>query len=203
MYLSVSIPAEGAISLSVCFSSAGCVCNWWVPCIFLSHCHHHCHGSLDSCLCDHHLDCLRIWYFSLTFYYLFFPSIGVTMVALLRLLLLTACSNISLRCNNTDVIAYTTLLTVYLQPVYLKYESVLCTILHLHIFGVCLGCVLCLLILSTPLVSLLCMCLIYIQSLHIWLTLNPLFITYATTKLFILWTQWVRSVIPQAIDTLS
>ena len=42
-------------------------------------------------------------------------SNGVTLSAFLRLLLLTQCSVISLKCNNNAVVAYTTLSTVYLQ----------------------------------------------------------------------------------------
>ena len=62
--------------------------------------------------CITSLDSFWLCHFSLNYYY-FSASTGMNVSAFLRLLLLTSCNVISLKCNNTDVVAYTTLLTMY------------------------------------------------------------------------------------------
>ena len=79
----------------------------------------------------------------------------------------TSCNVISLKWNDGNVVAYTTLLTAYLQACTKCMNLNLCAILNLYVNWGYLGHGLCLLLVLTFLVSILCMCLIHTSFVHL------------------------------------
>ena len=99
-----------------------CHGGWSGSCICISQCHHNCCCHLDGCLvyCFH--DIFWFCHVMLFLRYLSLPVLAWLCLPNLRLLLLTPCNVISLRCNSADVVYKYALLTAYLQ-VYIKYEQ--------------------------------------------------------------------------------
>ena len=177
MYISVwSISVKGWLphcwpdmSLSACFSCAGCTCAWYGLWMHFFHWHHCCCGCLDSHLHDSA--------FSARFFYFLLLMEWLCLSAFLRPLLLTPCNIISLKCNNKAIVAYTTLLTVYVQACISCIN--LCAILHLHIYtrgmlwhGLC----------SLMVFTSFCQLIMYVLNVYILLT-SKLLWTYHYTSI--------------------
>ena len=148
------------------------------------HCHHYCHcGGMDSQLCEYCLDCCLTLPFQLVFQLLFWFCWNGIMSPFLRVLLLTPCDVISLKCRNAiNIVAYATLLSMHIYKcasciwIYICYCYTL-THTHVHIYihiyvhiyiywRTCLGHGLCLWLVLTLLVSPSCMCSRYTLCVH-------------------------------------